>query len=107
MRRTAFALAAAVGLAAGCSKSPGEAPAAGPPVPVIPVAAQAPEPAPPASVPFRYPDDAGGKAVAAALAPSVPPEPKAGEAAKPRPRTSELDRGEVPLPKVAVAVPKA
>lgn len=111
--RRALALAAAAGLAAGCSKSSGEASA--PPTPVVTVVVPAaeskpppqPVPAPPAPVPFRYPDDAGGKAVAAALAPSVPPETRPAEPAKPKPRTSGLDRGEVPLPRVSVAVPKA
>lgn len=111
MRGIAIVLAA--GFAIGCSKSSGEAPTAvGPPTPVVAVQVSepkaAPQPAaPPPPAPFRFPDDAGGKAVAAALAPSVPAEASVGVTAKPRPRASDLDRGEVPLPKVAAAVPKA
>jgi hypothetical protein len=53
------------------------------------------------------PDDAGGKAVAAVLAPSVPADVPVASTTKPRTRTPELDRGEAPLPKVSVVLAKA
>jgi hypothetical protein len=55
--------------------------------------------------PFAYPTDAAGKKVAAALAPDVPPTPVLPTTAKPQERSSEIDRGELPAPKVTVALP--
>lgn len=64
-----------------------------------------PQPAPAAAVPFRLPDDAGGKKLAAVLAPSAPPGPPLPGATGPRPRASAVDRGEAPLPKVTAVIP--
>lgn len=54
---------------------------------------------------FAYPDDTGGKKVAATLAPSLPPAPVVAPTTKPKGRSSEIDRGELPLPKVTTTIP--
>jgi hypothetical protein len=115
----ALIVVALAGVAAGCGRSGGgPAPqpvvvAAEPEKPVPAVAALVPsavavqptaKPQPPAE-PFRFPGDAGGKKVAAALAPTAPPAPPLPGGGGPRPRTTELDRGEVPPPPVMAAVP--
>ncbi len=114
--RKLFAVVLA-GVAAGCGRSGGPAPqpvvVAEPPEPVPAVAALVPsavavqpvtKPQPPAE-PFRFPADAGGKKVAATLAPAAPPAPPLPGGGGPRPRTSALDRGEVPQPPVTAVVP--
>jgi hypothetical protein len=117
--RKLIVVAALAGLA-GCGRSGGgPAPqpqavvAAEPEKPVPAVAALVPsavavqpvaKPQPPAE-PFRFPDDAGGKKVSATLAPAAPPAPPLPGGGGPRPRTTELDRGEVPPPPVTATVP--
>jgi hypothetical protein len=56
--------------------------------------------------PFRFPDDVGGKQVAATLAPSVPSAPPLPRVSAPKPRTSAIDRGEIPLPRITAKVPQ-
>lgn len=104
---------ALLAFAAGCggpTDSPAGPVADGPPVvtvavavPIVtPVAAENPvkPPVPPVSA---SPDDLGGKAVGRALTPSLPPAPGAPVTAKPKPRSTDIDRGEVPLPKVTAS----
>ena len=56
--------------------------------------------------PFRYPSDVGGKQVARALAPGLPSAPVLPPTSTPRPRSSSLDRGELPLPKASTELPR-
>ncbi|QEL14396.1 hypothetical protein [Limnoglobus roseus] len=115
-RRSLHSIAAglfAVGVA-GCSPSP-PPPAEGAakaevPVPVVAEPpkeqpkVQPPEavkPVPPKLEPFRYPDDAAGKQVEQALTPALPAE-KPSRVTAPRPRVSEVDRGELPTKKPTV-----
>jgi hypothetical protein len=78
--------------------------------PVSPMAALVPAapalPKTPAAPPFRFPNDAGGQKVAATLAPSAPSVPTTPPAAGPKPRTSAIDRGEIPLPRVTSKMPR-
>ena len=59
-----------------------------------------PNPAPKQVDPPVVPTDLAGKAVTKALMPSVPGSPEPPTVKGPRPRTTDLDRGELPLPKV-------
>jgi hypothetical protein len=105
----------AAGLGLGCARTP----AGSTPVPVAASVDQSPapdpQPAPPAPAasqpavenPFHFPDDAGGRQVARALSPPAPPAPPLPGPAAPKPRTSSLDRGELPLPAVVPGLPKA
>lgn len=86
------------------SKPPEVAPVIAPPTtgaiePAVPVSADPPPQPNPADPPVKLPDDLGGQAVAGALAVAPPPAdvPKTD---KPAPRTSPLDRGDLPLPGV-------
>ncbi len=111
-------LTALVGLlAAGCGQSPPAAAQPEPPKSLVVVQATpegpkpqpspAPQPLPASPDPeFRYPDDAGGKKVASTLAPSLPPTPVMAPTRKPKERSSEIDRGELPMPKVSVKLPQ-
>ncbi|OWK38656.1 hypothetical protein [Fimbriiglobus ruber] len=122
----AAALATGLGLTAGCGSSPAPAPVAEQPaaeapavvavpatdtktVPVVAVVTtqpvQAPAPAAPPPAPFRFPTDVGGKVIAATLTPAAPPAPAFGKSTAPRTRSSDIERGELPLPKVAVKIP--
>jgi hypothetical protein len=77
--------------------------------PVSPLAALVPA-APaipkPSALPFRFPDDLGGKKVAATLAPVAPAAPPMPGVTTPKPRTSAIDRGEIPLPRVTAKMPQ-
>jgi len=115
--------AAGVGLIAGCGQpatssttapttpEPSETKTA--PVPITPpansnspVSTTVPQPpsVPPPSA-FVYPLDTGGKKIAAVLTPNATLAPIAVGGAGPRSRTSAIDRGDLPLPKVAMNVP--
>jgi len=119
VRRIAFASCAlGLGIAVGCGPTPKDEPATPTPEPVAvqpaptPVAAvPAPEPQPPAPLPlppsFDFPSDAGGQKVAAALKSPVPASPTAPVSATPKPRSSDLDRGELSFAKVDPSSPKA
>jgi hypothetical protein len=88
----------------GCSRGEPVAPAAPEPGPLVPVLnAVEPPPTPPPPVvvvpppvPFRLPADAGGRAVAAVTAPTPPAPAPLPTVKAPRPRVSDLDRGELP-----------
>jgi len=102
-------LIAVTGLLAGCGQSPpavaqSDAPKTLVVVEPTPQPAVQPLAASPAAT-FAFPDDVGGKKVAATLAPSLPPAPIAAPTTKPKARSSEIDRGELPMPKVSAAVP--
>lgn len=59
-------------------------------------------PARPAEPPVTLPADTGGKAVAKALVLPPPLPTESANNSKPKPHTSALDRGELPLPPVAM-----
>lgn len=97
LRPLAFAAAWFVG----CSRGEPVGPAAPDPGPLVPVLTAVEPPPPPVvvappPVPFRLPADAGGKAVAAATAPTPPAPIPLPTVKAPRPRVSDLDRGELP-----------
>lgn len=103
-------------LAAGCGQSPPAVAQTEPPKTLVVVepTPQEPKATPPvqplAASPapeFTFPNDAGGKKVAATLAPSLPPTSVVAPTTKPKGRSSEIDRGELPTPKVTAAVPAA
>lgn len=108
MPRLRSILAAVAAAVAGCSGGDRTPPAIEaaptpeaplpPSVPTAAVAVVAP------LVPFRLPDDAGGRAVAAVTALVPPAAAPLPMTTAPRPRVSDLDRGEVPLPPLKPAV---
>ena len=122
-RRIALASwAASVGLIAGCGQPHGSADAAPTtpeqvaaktvPTPILstsipdsPVATKVTQPTAPPPVPFAFPSDSGGKKLAAVLTPSAALAPVALAGAGPKPRTSDIDRGDLPLPKFVAKVP--
>jgi hypothetical protein len=65
-------------------------------------ATQPTTPAKPAEPPVTLPADTGGKAVAKALVLPTPLPAETPAATKPKPHASALDRGELPLPPVAM-----
>ncbi len=83
------------------------------PMPVDPEAKPKPEPAKPNAKPVELPSDLGGRAVTATLRLPAPLPPDGTAMAKgPKPRSSDLDRGELPLPGIkppafAALVPRA
>jgi len=71
---------------------------------IIPTVSQQPKPVPVEPV-SKLPDDLGGKAVQKSLMPTLKmPKDLAGPTA-PRPRLTPLDRGELPAPPIAIAMP--
>jgi hypothetical protein len=78
--------------------------------PVPPLAALVPAapalPKQPAARAFRFPDDVGGKKVAATLTPSVPSVPPMPRVSAPKPHSSAIDRGEIPLPRITSKMPR-
>lgn len=95
----------------GCSRGDpvvSAAPEPGPLVPVLTAVEPPPTPPPvvvvPPPVPFRLPADAGGRAVAAATAPTPPVSVPLPTVKAPRPRVSDLDRGELPPPPIKPVV---
>lgn len=67
--------------------------------------ATSPKPTPTGTTPFQLPDDDGGKKVAAVLLPTMPPIPDVSGTAGPKPRSSAVERGDVPWPAVVATVP--
>ena len=72
-----------------------------------PVPAPAPVPASQPPAPFAMPDDLGGKVLIRVLTVSLPASPVLPRTTAPTVRDSAIDRAELPLPAVAVAVPMA
>lgn len=74
------------------------------PEPIVEPAPLAAKPVPPTPEPFRIPTDTGGKAVSKVLTPSAPAALPLPKRITPKSRTSDIERGELPLPKVVVAL---
>lgn len=74
------------------------------PEPIVEPAPQAAKPVPPTPEPFRIPTDTGGKAVAKVLTPTAPAALPLPNRVTPKSRTSDIERGDLPLPKVVIAL---
>ena len=115
MTRVRNFLAVACGFAVGCGGSSDTVPeppapkievsVALPPPPKVEVPVAVPTPPIAEAVSFALPDDLGGKVVARTTGPTAPPAPTLAATSQPRPRTSDIDRGEIPLPPTGMSVP--